>query len=223
MGTGEKVIGYVRVSTEEQSVVGVGLEAQREAIATECARRGWHLVRIEEDALSGKTLRRPGLQRALADCAAGEASGVVVAKLDRLSRSLIDFAGLLARAQTEGWNVVALDLGVDLSTPHGEFLANVMASAAQWERRMIGQRTREALAVKRANGVRLGRPSTIGDDLAATIRDMRASGATLQSICDRLNDARIATPRGGTTWRPTSLRAVLRGIESPDRRRTATP
>lgn len=63
---------------------------------------------------------------------------------------------LMGRAQSEGWNLVALDLGIDLSTPGGEFLASVMASAAQWERRIIGQRTKEALAVKRAQGVRLG-------------------------------------------------------------------
>jgi DNA invertase Pin-like site-specific DNA recombinase len=70
------------------------------------------------------------------------------AKLDRLSRSMIDFARLLEQARHERWNLVALDLGVDVSTP-SEFLASVMGSAAQWERRMIGQRTKEALAVRK--------------------------------------------------------------------------
>src|SRR6185437_7338010 len=102
-----------------------------------------------------KNLKRPHLQAALAACRAGEATGLVVAKLDRLSRSLIDFARLLEEAKKHGFNVVALDLGVDLSTPSGEFLANVMASAAQWERRIIGERTKSALAVKRAQGMRL--------------------------------------------------------------------
>src|SRR6202051_2945002 len=97
--------------------------------------RGLTPVPPHEDALSGKSLDRPGLAAALAAVEAGEAAGIVVAKLDRLSRSLKDFADLMARAQASGWNLVALDLGVDLSTPSGEFMAGVMASAAQWERR----------------------------------------------------------------------------------------
>jgi DNA invertase Pin-like site-specific DNA recombinase len=210
MGSGERVIGYVRVSTEEQGSNGAGLDAQRQAILSECARRGWQLVRIEEDVLSGKNMRRPGLLRALEACESGAVSGIVVAKLDRLSRSLVDFAGLLARARAEGWNVVALDLGVDLSTPAGEFLANVMASAAQWERRIIGQRTREAMAIKRAQGVWVSRPVSIPPTLAGRIRRMRGRGMTLQAICDRLNREGVPTPRQGREWRPTSLRAVLR-------------
>jgi len=209
MGKGDLVVGYARVSTEEQGASGAGLDAQRAAITNECIRRGWTLARIEEDVLSGKSLRRPGLQNALDACASGEVGGLVVAKLDRLSRSLIDFAGLLTRAQAEGWNVVALDLGVDLSTPSGEFLANVMASAAQWERRIIGQRTKDALAVKRAQGVRLGRPTSTPDDVAKRIRKMRRDGLTLQAICDKLNSASVPTPRHGLVWRPSSLRAIL--------------
>jgi DNA invertase Pin-like site-specific DNA recombinase len=209
VGSGEKVIGYVRVSTDEQGANGAGLEAQRAAIEAECDRRGWQLVRIEKDVLSGRNLNRPGLQRALDACRTGKVAGVVVAKLDRLSRSLIDFAGLLEQARREGWNLVALDLGVDLSTPSGEFLASVMASAAQWERRIIGQRTKEALAVKKAQGVRLGRPTSIPDELARRIVRMRARGMTLQAICDSLNSERVPTARGGRLWRPTSLRAVL--------------
>jgi DNA invertase Pin-like site-specific DNA recombinase len=209
VGDGETVVGYVRVSTDEQAASGAGLDAQRAAITNECIRRGWTLARIEEDVLSGKSLRRPGLQRALDACANREVGGLVVAKLDRLSRSLIDFAGLLTRAQAEGWNVVALDLGVDLSTPSGEFLANVMASAAQWERRIIGQRTKDALAARRADGVQLGRPSSTKAEVAKRIRRMRRNGLTLQAICDKLNAQGVETPRGGLVWRPSSLSAIL--------------
>ena len=85
----------------------------------------------------------------------------IAAKLHRPSRSLVYFAGLMARAQAGRLDVVALDLGIDLATPAGEFTANVLASAAQWERRIIGQRTREALAVRRTQGVRLGRPNVL--------------------------------------------------------------
>jgi DNA invertase Pin-like site-specific DNA recombinase len=211
MGTGEKVIGYVRVSTDEQGSRGAGLQAQRAAIEAECMRRGWTLLRVERDVLSGRTMRRPGLQRALEACRSGEASGVVVSRLDRLSRSLVDFAGLLGDAQTRGYNVVALDLGVDLSTPSGEFLANVMASAAQWERRIIGQRTRDALAVKRAQGVRLGRPPLLPEALRDRIRAARASGLTLAAIADELNAEGVPTPAGGKRWHPTTVRRAAAG------------
>jgi DNA invertase Pin-like site-specific DNA recombinase len=210
VGRGDPVVGYVRVSTEEQGQRGAGLEAQRRAIKAECERRGWHLVRIEQDVLSGRSMNRPGLQVALAACRSGEISGIVVAKLDRLSRSLVDFATLLADAQAKGFNVVALDLGVDLSTPAGEFLSSVMASAAQWERRIIGQRTRDALAVKKAEGVKLGRPPLPTDSLSRRVRSMRRRGMTLQAIADRLNAEDVSTLRGGVEWRPSSVRTVLR-------------
>jgi DNA invertase Pin-like site-specific DNA recombinase len=211
MDKGSRVIAYVRVSTEEQGTNGVGLKAQMEQIQAEIDRRAWVLSAVHEDVLSGRHLNRPGLQSALEALEAGDADGILVAKLDRLSRSLIDFASLLARAQARGWNLIALDLGVDLSTPHGEFLANVMASAAQWERRIIGQRTKDALAVKRAQGVRLGRPASIPPKLRARIKTMRTrKGMTLQAICNQLNAEGIPTARGGVEWRPTSLRAVLK-------------
>jgi DNA invertase Pin-like site-specific DNA recombinase len=88
-------------------------------------------------------------------------------------------------------------------------MAHVLATFAQFERRLIGQRTREALAVKKKQGVRLGRPASISPQLARRIRSMRTRGLTLQAICDRLNADEVPTPRGGSTWRPTSLRSVL--------------
>ena len=156
-----RVVGYVRVSTSEQADSGLGLAAQKTAIETECATRGWTLTAISEDAgLSGKRLtNRPGLAAAIEDVESGGVGGIIVAKLDRLSRSLKDFAGLMERAQKGGWNLVACDLGIDLSTPSGEFMAGVMSSAAQWGRRLISQRTKDALAEKRAAGFKLGRPS----------------------------------------------------------------
>lgn len=208
MTEGIPVVGYVRVSTEDQGNLGAGLEAQRQAITTECTRRGWHLLRVEED-VSGRTFRRPGLQRALAACTRGEASGVIVAKLDRLSRSLIDFAALLEDAQAQGYNVVALDLGVDLSTPSGEFLANVMASAAQWERRLIGQRTREALAIRKAQGVQLGRRPYPLDDLAQRVQAMRNEGLTLAAIAETMNADGEPTLKGSPMWTRGTVHGLL--------------
>ena len=205
-----RAVGYLRVSTSEQADSGAGLAAQRAAVAAEATRRGWEFLGVEVDTGSGKSLAgRAGLTAALEAVSTGQADVLVVAKLDRLSRSLVDFAGLLARAQNEKWTLVALDLGVDLSTPAGEFLASVMASAAQWERRIIGVRTKEALAAKRASGTRLGRPSAIDCTVLARITIERNEGSTLQAIADGLNNDEVPTVRGGALWRASSIRAAL--------------
>lgn len=203
------MVAYVRVSTDEQADSGLGLGAQRAAITAEAERRGWNLIAIHEDALSGKGLDRPGLIAALGAVENGNAAGIVVAKLDRLSRSLKDFADLMARAQAGGWNLVALDLGVDLSTAAGEFMANVMASAAQWERRIIGQRTKDALAIKRAQGVRLGRPSVLSSQVVSRILADHRAGSGWSAIARNLNDDRIATAHGGCRWYASTVRAVV--------------
>src|SRR5438046_833544 len=110
-----RVIGYIRVSTAEQADSGLGLEAQRQTIELEVARRGWTLVGSYEDAgLSGKRLAgRPGIEAALQAVENGTADALVVAKLDRLSRSMLDFCTLMVRSQKKRWALVALDLGVD--------------------------------------------------------------------------------------------------------------
>lgn len=204
------VVGYARVSTAEQADSGLGLEAQRQAIRVECERRGWKLLGIEEDAgWSGKVTSRPGLQRALAACKAGRADGLVVAKLDRLSRSMQHAAGLLAEAEHDGWALVALDLGVDLSTPSGEVMAHVLAAIAQFERRLIGQRTKDALAVKKAQGVRLGRPTVLGAEVVTRIVKERRSGLSLKAIADGLNGDGVSTAHGGAAWWPSTVAKVL--------------
>jgi len=188
-----------------------GLEAQRAAIQAECKRRGRQLVDVIEDAgFSAMDLKRPGIKAALEVLEAGDAKALVAAKLDRLSRSMIDFTALMATATKQGWALVALDCAVDTTTPAGEAMAHVLATFAQFERRLIGQRTREALAVKKKQGVRLGRPASISPQLARRIRLMRTRGLTLQEISERLNREGVPTPRGGAVWRPTSLPAVLR-------------
>lgn len=209
-GASARVVAYTRVSTSEQADSGAGLGAQRSAIDATAAARGWEIVaRFEDGGISGSTLDRPGLNEALAMVERGDADALVVAKLDRLSRSLMDFAGLMERARKRGWSLVALDLGVDTTTPAGEMLANVMASFAQYERRIIGQRTKDALAVKKAEGVKLGRPRTLADDVVARIVAERAAGRTLTAIADGLNADQVQTAQGGNGWYPSTVRAVL--------------
>lgn len=207
-----RVVSYVRVSTAEQADSGLGIEAQRRAIAGEVARRGWvHVTEKSDLGASGKGVSgRAGLQEALAMLSRGEADALAVAKLDRLSRSLLDFANLMALAKKQGWNLIALDLGIDLTTPAGEFLASVMASAAQWERRIIGQRTKEALAVRRAQGVRLGRPPTIDASIVRRIVAESRSGASMATIAQRLTAEKVPTARGGAEWQASTIQGVLR-------------
>jgi len=115
----------------------------------------------------------------------------------------------MARAQVRGWNLVALDLGVDLSTPAGEFMAGVMASAAQWERRIIGQRTKDALAIKRSLGVRLGRPNVLLEDVVSGIVGAYQAGEGWSAIARSLNEDGVTTAHGGSRWYPSTVRAVV--------------
>lgn len=191
------------------------MDAQREAIVAACEQRGFDLLGIVEDrGFSAKNLNRPGIASALLDLAEGRAEGLVVAKLDRLSRSLLDFAGLMERARSEGWALVALDLGFDTSSPSGELMANVLASFAQFERRLIGTRTRDALAVKRAQGFKLGRPRTTPDHVIARVRRERADGRSLAKIAQTLTDDGVATAQGGARWYASTVRAVLAYAET---------
>jgi DNA invertase Pin-like site-specific DNA recombinase len=210
----QRAIGYVRVSTDEQANSRAGLEAQRAAILAEAKHRGWRLVEMIEDAgYSGRTLKRPGISEALEALRSKRADTLVVAKLDRLSRSMLDFASLMDRATKEHWALVALDLNVDTTTPAGEAMANVLATFAQFERRLISQRTRDALAVKKAQGVRIGRPRSLSPEIVARVVAERSTGSTLRAIADRLNADRVAGGQGAARWYPSSVRSVLLSVE----------
>lgn len=203
-------VAYLRVSTEEQAESGAGLDAQKAVIEAKAAQRGWTIVAWYVDAgVSGKSLDRPELTKALADVRSRRASGLVTAKLDRLSRSLKDFAGLLETAQREKWTLAVLDTDMDMSTPAGEFMANVMASAALYERRLISQRTKDGLAAKRAQGVRLGRTRLLSDEVIRRILDERADGRSFQKIADGLNADGIATAqKPGAKWHAMTVHHV---------------
>ena len=148
-----RVLGYLRVSTAEQADSGAGVAAQRQAIESEGSRRGWAVEFIEDAGYSARSMKRPGLMAALARLARGEAPALVVSKMDRLSRSLLDFSTIMQKAQREGWALVALDSPADLTTPSGGAMAGVMAVFAQLERRLISERTKAALAQRKASGL----------------------------------------------------------------------
>lgn len=208
------VVAYCRVSTEEQAVSGLGLAAQEKAVRAECRRRGLPVVTIHTDAgVSGKTLARPALTAALDDLDAGRGSVLMVAKLDRLSRNVHDATGLLQRAERAGWDLVALDAPVDTTTPQGAAMAQVLAVFAELERKLIGERTKAALAVKRSQGVRLGRPPTLPADVVERIVAAREAGGTWSAIARELNEDGVPTAQGGRRWYPATVRYVALSAE----------
>lgn len=210
---GTRVVGYLRVSTHEQTDSGAGIAAQRHTIEQHAERRGWQIVTMVEDSGSAKSTRgRPALAAALTLVRGGAADALVVSKLDRLSRSIIDFATLMDEARRERWALIVLDCDFDMTTPAGEMMANMLACFAQFERRVIGQRTKDALAQKRAEGVVLGRPRKIPDAVVARIEREKAAGATLTAIAARLNEDAIPTAQGGAQWHPSTVRKVLHRV-----------
>jgi DNA invertase Pin-like site-specific DNA recombinase len=149
------------------------------------------------------------VQEALQALEVGGANALVVAKLDRLSRSMLDFAALMATAQKQNWALVAFECAVDTSTPAGEAMAHPLATFGQFERRLIDQRTKESLAVKKASGVRLGRPPTVPQSVVRRIQRQRARGDSFRAIADSLNQARVPTAQGGKQWYAATVRHVL--------------
>jgi len=187
-----------------------GGEAERRALAATYTRRGWQLLEVLEEAgFAAEDLKRPGIQEALRVLESADAEALVASKLDTPSRSLLELACLLASAHKQGWALVALDCALDTRTPAGEAVVNVLCSFAPCERGLISKRVRQALALKRAQGVRLGRPPTMSRYAIERIRRERAAGASLAAIADGLNEDHIPTAQGGRSWYPATVRYTL--------------
>ncbi len=212
MDTTPRAITYRRVSTDEQTASGLGLVAQADAIAR--ASTDWTVVAgMVDEGISGSTApeQRPALARALEMLANDEADMLVVAKLDRATRSVSDLCQILDLSDKQGWDFVALDLGIDTRTPMGRAMAQMSGVFSELERKMIGQRTRDALAAKKAQGKRLGRPVELAPEIRQRIADERDAGSTLTAIADRLNTEGVPTARNGR-WHPSTIRHVLQSI-----------
>jgi DNA invertase Pin-like site-specific DNA recombinase len=118
-------------------------------------------------------------------------------------------------------SLVALDCAVDTTTPAGEAMANVLATFAQFERRLISQRTREALAVKRVQGVVLGRPPSVDDEVVRRIVRERGRGRSFRAIAESLNADGVPTGQGGKQWYAATVRTISLRAERPRSRRRA--
>jgi DNA invertase Pin-like site-specific DNA recombinase len=157
----------------------------------------------------------PDLANVLDRLARGEAQGLIVTKLDRLTRSVQVAAGIIAAAQQQGWNLVMLDLGgvaVDLSTPGGKAMAHMVATFAQFEREMIVERVKAGMEAARHNGTKsgkpIGRPVEASPDIATLIVEEYNSGVTFQAIADALTKTGEPTPRGHKVWQASTVRRI---------------
>lgn len=199
------IIGYIRVSTEEQERSGLGIEAQQAAIETECERRSWTVELIADLGRSGKEVN-PQLRRALDLLATGQADGLMVSKLDRLARSVRHASAIVNDAQERGWNLIVLDNALDLSTPGGRAMANMLATFAELERDLISTRTREALAARARRGEPNGRRSAIPAALLRRIVLSRDAGASFSRIAREFTHEGLLSPAGLDRWQESTVR-----------------
>jgi DNA invertase Pin-like site-specific DNA recombinase len=212
----QRFVTYYRVSTDRQGRSGLGLDAQREAVRQFLAARPAIATVIAEfvEVESGGRDDRPKLLEALAACQRAKAT-LLIAKLDRLARSVSFVAGLM----DGDVDFVAVDM------PHASrFVLHIMAAVAEHERQVIGERTKAALAAAKARGVRLGAngavlaerhkadATTHANQIAPAIHAIQQAGAsTTRQIADSLNSMSIASRQGGS-WHPANVARVLRRL-----------
>jgi DNA invertase Pin-like site-specific DNA recombinase len=200
-----KAIGYVRVSTAHQGDSRGGLDAQITSIKAEAARRGYELEVVEEIE-SGSKRSRPGLDYVRHQLNTGKVAILICHRLDRVMRGLRDTLDLHADSKQYGWQLVCCDGEIDTTTAQGILRFQLSAVFAEHERNLISQRTREALAAKRAQGVQLGRPSALDASVVALVRSYRTQGATLRRIAELLQEQQILTATGNTSWHACTVK-----------------
>jgi DNA invertase Pin-like site-specific DNA recombinase len=208
-----KVVAYMRTSTDEQDN---GIEAQKAAIMRAAEYYDWEIVAALDDHVSGGVdlEKRPRGTIARAMMREHAADALVVAKLDRLSRSVPDFGRILEDSRKEGWGVIILDPNIDTTSANGELVLNVLISVAQWERRIIGERTKAGLAVVRnrpnPDKKAIGRPRGIPHDITRRIvRERMEEGKTPYAIAKALTADGVPTAQRADAWTQQTVRAVL--------------
>jgi len=220
-----KALAYIRVSTDKQADLGVSLEAQGEKVRAMAVVQGVELCEVIIDAgESAKSLNRPGMTRLLELVESHAVEVVIIAKLDRLTRSVADLAELLKRFERRGVSLVSVVDSLDTRSAAGRLVLNIMVSVSQWEREAIGERTRDAMGYKRIAGERVGtlpfgyrlagdgvhlEHNAVEQATLGRVRELRAAGLSLREIASTLNVEGLRTRRG-TPWRFQYVAAALR-------------
>lgn len=212
-----RAIGYTRCSTNEQADSGLGLEAQEERVRAYCTLKGLRLIDLITDAgvSGGKPLaQRDGGRALLETLKKHKADAVVMLKLDRMFRNAGDCLTTVEKWERQGVSLHIADLGgnaIDTTSAAGRFMLVVLAGAAEMERNLTRERTRSAMAVKRANGQRIGTvpygfdlgadgstliPNDSEQTTIAEIQAMRARGGKLTKIAEELTRRGVPTKTG---------------------------
>lgn len=214
-----KFVAYYRVSTAKQGASGLGLEAQRDAVTKFLNGGDWELVAEFVEVESGRKSAkdRPELAAALATCKRQRAT-LIVAKLDRLARDVKLILSLI----DSGAQVRFVDFPEIPEGAAGRFMLTMLAAAAEFERRMISERTKAGLAVAKTRGVKLGNPANLQPNfierqrtanahaakLRPTLDAMKARGLTHRAMVAELNSIGVPAPKGGQ-WGLSQLQRVL--------------
>jgi len=218
------VIGYVRVSTDRQADQGSSLETQEAKVRAMATVQGATLIDVIVDGgASGKSLSRPGLQRLLGLVNGGRVQGVIVAKLDRLTRSVKDLCQLLDLFERRSVALVSVAESLDTGSAAGRLVITIMGAVSQWEREAIGERTRDVLSHKRSNGERVGNihygyrlsedgfhvePEPAEQQVLEAVRALRGRHRSLREVAAALNDRGLRTRRG-SKWRHEYVKNVI--------------
>ena len=209
-----RVVGYVRVSTSKQAEEGHSLPAQRARLAAYCELYGLELAAVlaDEGASASTMDGRPGLAEALRLARTGAVDGVLVVKLDRLTRSTRDLATILEDASRRGWALLSVAEQLDTSSAGGRLVVGVLGVVGQWEREAIGERTSAALVNMRDRGLYTGGAARYGYRVAAdgvaleahpdeqrvidTVRELRGAGLSLRRVAVELESRGMLTRNG---------------------------
>ena len=216
-----KAIGYVRVSTDEQAKSGLGLEAQIAKIKAYAELFDIELTEIiMDEGISGKTLDREGLQRAIKILKDKKAEGMVIAKLDRLTRNVADL-GTLVSTVFDKAELYSVSEQINTKNAAGRLVLNVLVSVAQWERETICERTKDALQAKKARGEKTGGNIPFGFDevngklirneeeqsIINEIKNLKNKGLSLRKIAGILNEKGIVT-KNGKAWTAAQIQRI---------------
>lgn len=225
-------IGYIRVSTDEQASSGLGLASQEEKVRAMAIVKGVNegFEVIADEGRSASSLDRPGVARLMELIEGRKVAGVIIAKLDRLTRSIKDLGRLTEMIKKYGVSLISTAESFDTATASGRMVLNMFGVIAEWEREVIGERTRDGLAQLKKRGehagmVRYGFRSSglkkhegsgklVQDEaeqsIIKRIREWREEGRSLQLIADSLNSLGYSTRRG-TPWRLQYVDSILKG------------
>jgi DNA invertase Pin-like site-specific DNA recombinase len=205
------VYGYASVSGREGSIINRELRDQAEEIATECERLGLRLLQVisEREPARRKGMNRPGLEYALIRIRAGQATGLVVRDLSRLTRSAAQLGAILEWFVGHGLRLVSIAEEIDTLEHAGRVAVRTLIGFSNRERQRITESTRRGLERARQDDARRRR-AAVNDDpaLRERILRMRDRQMSLQEIADTLNAEGVPTVRGGAKWRPSSLQAA---------------